>query len=506
MINPGLFGLSEITVVFMKILLVSPATPATFWSYKYALRFVGKKSAFPPLGLLTLAGMLPKRWELKLVDCDVKRLSTRDIDWADYVFLGGMVVHAPSIRQISARCRRRGKTVIAGGPVFTTGYENFHEIEHFVLGEAEEIIDEFIEDLEGGHLKAHYHPRQFPPIARAPLPRWDLIRMNDYATMSVQFSRGCPFNCEFCDVVIMNGHRPRTKSSRQMIAELEALKTRGWKSDVFMVDDNFIGNKARVKRFLRDLIEWRRRSGARFSFSTEASVNLADDAELMDLMVRAGFKRVFLGIETPNETALKECNKLQNAGRNLTDAVGAIQRAGMEVMGGFIIGFDSDTTTIFKRQLAFIQEAGIATAMVGLLTPLPRTRLFQRLEQENRLLEIPTGSNTDGKLHFIPSMGKEVLLEGYRGLMKTLYSPHTYYERALAFLRSHRVQGPSSPVTRSDVKGLVNAVWIMGFRERGRRAYWRFLAKAVWNNPRAFSRIISLAVQGYHFRQVATQL
>jgi len=396
----------------MKILLVSPRTPDTFWSFKHAVHFVSRKASMAPLGLLTVAAMLPPDWELKLVDLNVERLKDDDLRRADYVLVGAMLVQKESVREIAARCATLKKTVIAGGPLFTTGHEAFPEIQHFVLGEAEELMPQVVADLQNGRLQPVYRAVNHPDITGTPAPRWDLLNFRHYVTMSVQFSRGCPFDCEFCDIIVMNGRVPRTKTPAQLIAELDALRQRGWKDMVFIVDDNFIGNKQRTKALLRELIEWRRRERPGFGFLTEASVNLADDPELCALMVEAGFRKVFVGIETPSVEALEECHKLQNRNRDLVAAVQTLQRAGLEVMAGFIVGFDSDKKDIFKRQFDFIQRSGVATAMVGLLNALPQTRLWQRLRREGRLEAESTGNNTDAELNFKPKLNRDFLQSG----------------------------------------------------------------------------------------------
>ena len=380
----------------MKVLLISPPTPDTFWSFKHVLRFVSKRAAFPPLGLLTVAAMLPTDWQLKLVDLNVCSLTDDDLRWADYVMLSAMIVHKTSVSDIVDRCRGLGKPIIAGGPLFTTGHAAFPTIEHFVLGEAEELMPQVVEDMRRGTLRHIYTASSRPDITRVPVPRWDLIDLRHYVTMSVQFSRGCPFDCEFCDIIVMNGRVPRTKSPAQVVAELEALRRQGWRAMVFIVDDNFIGNKIQAKALLRELIEWRTRTGSEMGFLTEASANLADDPELCSLMVQAGFKKVFVGLETPSTEGLQECGKLQNCRRDLTESVQILQQAGLDVMGGFIVGFDSDPSDIFKRQFDFIQRSGVVTAMVGLLTALPETRLYRRLLQEGRLDGETTGNNTSG--------------------------------------------------------------------------------------------------------------
>jgi radical SAM superfamily enzyme YgiQ (UPF0313 family) len=363
----------------MKILLVSPKTPDTFWSFRHVLKFVAKKAAFPPLGLLTVAAMLPREWQLRVVDVNVAPLRDEDLRWADYVMISAMIVHQESVRAIVARCTALGRQVIAGGPLFTTGHEAFPEIPHFVLGEAEDIMPQLVEDLRRGCPQRIYRATGWPQLTETPLPRWDLIEMKHYVTMSVQFSRGCPFDCEFCDIIVMNGRVPRTKTPAQLVAELEELRRRGWREMVFVVDDNFIGDKARARTLLREIVAWRRRTRAEMGFLTEASVNLAADAELCALMVEAGFTKVFVGIETPSVESLEECHKVQNRGRDLVEVVRTLQRHGLEVMGGFIVGFDNDGWDIFKRQFEFIQRSGVVTAMVGLLTALPQTRLYHRL-------------------------------------------------------------------------------------------------------------------------------
>lgn len=490
----------------MRILLVSPAVPDTFWSFKHAVRFVSKKAAYPPLGLLTVAAMLPREWSLKLVDLTVSRLTEADINWADYVLVSAMIVQEDSTRQIVDRCAAKGKTVIAGGPLFSTGHERFPQIPHFVLGEAEDIMPTLVADMSAGRLKRIYEHSDKPDITKTPIPRWDLINLDDYATMPLQFSRGCPFNCEFCDIIVMYGREPRVKTPDQMIAELDALVDAGWDASVFIVDDNFIGNKVKVRALLHELIAWRKRRSARICFTTEASLNLADLPELMNLMVQAGFKKVFVGIESADEDSLLECAKVQNTRRDMAAAVRRIQNAGMEVMGGFILGFDSDKHTIFEQQRRFIQENGVVTAMVGLLNALPKTQLFARLKEEGRILRESTGNNLDAVLNFIPKLDREVLIEGYRSLVKQLYAPKAYYRRALTFLREYHPSGPPIPMTWTDVKAFIRSLWILGVRTRGRREYWKYLTKTLVLHPRAFSEAACIAIMGHHFRQVAANI
>jgi radical SAM superfamily enzyme YgiQ (UPF0313 family) len=490
----------------MRILLVYPQNPDTFWSFKHVLRFVSKRSTFPPLGLLTIAAMLPSDWQLKLVDLNVERLKDSDLRWADYVMISAMIIHKQSVHDIVARCTALMKPVIAGGPLFTTGHDAFPAIQHFVLGEAEDVMPQLVADMSAGTLQPQYSPTDRPDIKRVPAPRWDLINFKHYVTMAVQFSRGCPYDCEFCDIIIMNGRVPRTKAHAQLIAELDALRLQGWKDMVFIVDDNFIGDKNRTKALLRELIAWRERVQPSMGFFTEASVNLADDTELCDLMVKAGFKKVFVGIETPSAESLQECHKVQNRGRDLVETVKTLQRAGLEVMGGFIVGFDSDRQDVFKEQFDFIQRSGVVTAMVGLLSALPQTKLYHRLKQEGRLVADATGNNTEAVLNFKPRLNREFLQSGYRDLMKRLYEPKAYYQRIRTFLKHHRPSGPRLRLSPSDVKAFLKSLWLLGIWDRNRHTYWRFFWSTLLRRPGQLRYAIELAIIGYHFRRVASRL
>ncbi|NOS71365.1 MAG: B12-binding domain-containing radical SAM protein [Verrucomicrobia bacterium] len=490
----------------MNVLMISPQTPDTFWSFKHVLRFVSKKSTFPPLGLLTVAAMLPREWQITLVDLNVTRLRDEDLRRADVVMLTAMIVHEASVREVVARCTALGKCVVAGGPLFTTGHEAFPEIQHFVLGEVEELMPQLVADLQAGRLQKIYQATTRPSMTLSPVPRWDLIDLKHYVTMAVQFSRGCPFDCEFCDIIVMNGRVPRTKSPAQVIAELEVLRERGWKDMVFVVDDNFIGNKTRTRALLHELIAWRRRTKPEMGFLTEASVNLADDAELRALMVAAGFTKVFVGIETPVADSLVECRKVQNQGRDLVEAVQTLQRDGLQVMGGFIVGFDNDQPDIFKRQFEFIQRSGVVTAMVGLLSALPQTRLYQRLKREGRLETKSSGNNTDATLNFQPKLNREFLQTGYRELMKKLYEPRAYYQRIRTFLTNHRAGAVSLRLSWTDFMAFVKSFWLLGVWYRGRVAYWRFFWGTLLRRPHQFRYGMELAIVGHHFRRVAQRL
>ena len=490
----------------MKVLLVYPPNPDTFWSFKHVLRFVSKKAAFPPLGLLTVAAMLPPAWHLKLIDLNVSDLCDDDLLQVDYVFLSGMIVHRQCAHEIAARCAALGRTVIAGGPLFTTGYRDFPEIPHFVLGEAEDVIGPLIADMERGSLRPRYQDVDWPDVRKSPVPRWDLVRLRDYVTMPVQFSRGCPFACEFCDIVIMNGRVPRTKDPVQVVSELEALRLAGWKDMVFIVDDNFIGHRKRARDLLASLIDWRRRVSPRMGFLTQASVNLADHVELCKLMVEAGFKKVFLGIETPSSNGLEECGKTHNSKRDLADAVQTLQRHGLEVMGGFIVGFDTDPPDIFARQFEFIQRTGVVTAMVGLLTALPQTALYRRLAHEGRLLTESCGNNTDAAINFVTRLDRDSIISGYKELMRKLYAPPDYSRRIRACLRALDSRGPALRLSWADLQAFLKSVWLLGVWHRGRRAYWGLFWWTLLSRPRKFHSAMELSILGHHFRQIARAL
>ncbi len=489
----------------MKILLVYPKVEETFWSFKHALKIVRRKAAFPPLGALTVAAMLPDHWQKKLVDMNVRNLKEKDIKWADYVYISAMVAQQKSARDVVNLCKELGVKTVGGGPLFFSYHNDFEDMDHIVVGEGEAIVPQFVEDLENGSAKHFYRSDEHPPLDRAPVPQWDLIRFKDYVTMSVQYSRGCPYNCEFCDIIVMNGRIPRTKSNDQVLNELESLYKRGWRGSVFIVDDNFIGNKKKVKGLLRKVIQWQEDHKHPFSFFTEASVDLAEDPELMDLMVEAGFNKVFLGLETPAEESLKECGKKQNLKRDLSESVRIIQQHGLNVMGGFIIGFDNDPLDIFQRQVEFIQNNGVVTAMIGLLTALPGTRLYQRLQNEGRLLFKSSGNNTDitGSLNFIPKMDREAILKGYQWVMNTLYSPEQYYERILNFLKYYQPRAKTK-ILFSDITTFLRSFWYLGiWDQRGtRKYYWKLLKKALFNYRNSLADVVTLAIYGYHFRKL----
>jgi radical SAM superfamily enzyme YgiQ (UPF0313 family) len=487
----------------MKVLFVYPEFPDTYWSFRHALSFEGKQSAFPPLGLLTVSAMLPDAWERRLVDMNVRKLKESDIEWADIVFLSAMIVQKDSLERVVARCKARGKRVVVGGPYVSTSAEQLPDADHIFVGEAETTLPEFIHDLERGVARRLYQAAERPGLNLTPVPHFRLAELGRYSAMSVQYSRGCPFQCEFCDIIEIYGRVPRTKTNEQMLCELDALRSTGWRGLVFIVDDNFIGNKRNVKRLLPELVTWSERHQRPFSFITEASVNLAEDDALLEMMRRANFRRVFLGIETPVEESLKEAQKGQNTRRDLLESVKKIQSYGMEVMAGFIVGFDNDPEDIFERQIKFIRESAIPLAMVGLLTALPDTQLWRRLKREGRLLHESGGNNTEGSLNFIPRMDTARLIEGYQRILRTIYSPAEYYQRALDCL-SHLTEGPEPRSSRllSDAAAFFRVILALGVLDRERAEFWRYLRRAVTHHRQNFAHAITLAAMGYHFRKL----
>jgi len=488
----------------MKILLVYPKYPITFWSFNYALKFISKKASLPPLGLLTVAAMLPAEWEVRLVDKNVKKLTDADLRWADYVFLSAMSIQRESTERIILRCKSLGVKIIAGGPLFTSMPEEFGDVDHLILNEAEITLPLFLADLKEGKARHLYTSSLWADLATTPVPRFDLLDNKRYASMNIQYSRGCPFDCDFCNITVLYGRVPRTKDTSQVLSELDAIYRRGFRGSVFIVDDNFIGNKGKLKKdVLPAIISWMEKRKHPFTLYTEASINLADDAELMQLMVRAGFDQVFIGIESPNDESLAECSKLQNRNRDLVASVRKIQQAGMEVQAGFIVGFDKDPAIIFERLIEFIQVSGIVTAMVGLLNAPHGTKLYDRMKEEGRLVKSPTGDNTDFSINFIPKMSRETLLTGYNTILKTIYSPKHYYARIKTFLKGHHpARIRSGNLSLNYVMAGFKSAVRLGIIGKERYQYWKLFFWSLFRRPRLFPLAITLAIYGFHFRKV----
>jgi radical SAM superfamily enzyme YgiQ (UPF0313 family) len=487
----------------MKVLLLYPEFPDTFWSFRHALKFIRKKAASPPLGLLTVAALLPAEWPKRLVDLSVTGLTDGDLAWADWAMISAMAVQQDAARRLIARCKAAGLTVVAGGPLFTAEHESFEGVDHFVLNEAELTLPPLLADLERGRPRRIYTTDRFADIRRTPAPLWTLANPRHYAAMSLQYSRGCPYHCDFCNVTALFGHRPRTKSAPQVIGELNALYELGWRGSIFFVDDNFIGNRRQLKgELLPALIAWRRSRPGGITFYTEVSIDLADDESLVAMMVEAGFDMVFIGIETPNDAGLAESSKHHNRRANLVEDVKRLQRAGLQVQGGFIVGFDSDPPSIFRQQVEFIQKSGIVTAMVGLLQAPRGTRLYERLQREGRLLGETSGDNVSFTTNIIPAMSMETLREGYQRLLRSIYAPKPFYQRLKNFLREYRPPKVRVPLRFQYKMALLRSILRLGVLGRERIHYWKMLLWTLVNRPNLLPTAVTLAIYGYHFRKV----
>lgn len=487
----------------MNILLIYPEFPDTFWSFKYALKFIRRKATFPPLGLLTVAAMLPSEWAKRLVDVNVTKLSEKDLKWADYAFFSSMVIQRKSAHQLIKQCKEAGVKIVAGGPLFTSEHEQFKDVDHFVLNEAEITLPPFLEDLKNGCAKPVYATPEFADIRETATPLWNLVSMSKYASMVIQYTRGCPYQCEFCDVTELFGHRTRTKTTEQITTELDTFYNLGWRGNVFFVDDNLIGNKKSLKQeLLPSLLKWQKNHES-ITFNTEVSINLASDELLMQMMSDAGFNTVFVGIETPDPVSLAECGKKQNKDRDLAEDVRRIQRAGIQVQAGFIVGFDNDTPTIFQRQIDFIQKTGIVTAMVGLLQAPSGTRLYERLKKEGRLLGRMSGDNVDGTTNIIPNMDPEIFREGYKKILRHIYSPENYYERIKTLFLEYRAPKIKGKITLDHILGLITSIYYLGILGKERGQFWHLLFWTTLHRRELFPLAVTLAVYGHHFRKVS---
>jgi len=493
----------------MKILLIHPEYENTFWNVKKVLRVLGKKAAYPPLGLLTVAAMLPAHWEKKLIDMNCETLKEKHIKWADYVLISSIVGQKHSTKEVVDKVQKIGKTVIAGGSLFTIDWKEFSNIDTMVLGESEEIISVLVKDMENKNLKKIYSMEDFPTIQKTPVPAWDLVNLPYYNSVCIQISRGCPYNCEFCDVVQLNGRIPRIKSKDKITAELDSVYKLGWRAGVFFVDDNFIGNKAIIKKeILPAIIEWQKERKYPFTLSTQASINMSDDSELMELMIKAGFATVFIGIETPDPDGLQECGKYHNINRNMLESVKKMQNMGFEVNAGFILGFDSDKDTIFQNQINFIQKSGIVAAMVGILNVSPKSRLHERLKRANRLIDDTNSSDKNTselfKLNFIPKMKASKLLDGYSEVLKTIYSPRCYFARIRTFLREYKPKRlKRAKVSVYHLRGLFSSLWFLGIKEKGRRYYWNLILWSLFRRPGLLPYAFGLPLGLLHFKTLA---
>jgi radical SAM superfamily enzyme YgiQ (UPF0313 family) len=479
----------------MRILLIHAEFPCSYWGFQHALPLTGRRAVMPPLGLCTVAALLPAEWELRLVDLNIEPLDDATLAWAEAVLIGGMLVQAPSMQQLIGRVRAAGRRCVVGGPAATTAPELFAEADVVFQGEVEGRSDALVEAIRGdGPARVATGP--LPPLGATTPPRYDLVRRDLYTTMALQTSRGCPYACEFCDVVEIFGRTPRVKPAEAVVGELDRLYRLGWRGNVFVVDDNFIGNLKAARALLPAIAAWQERHGHPFELYTEASVNLAREEALLAAMVRAGFTAVFVGIETPSTSALREVGKTQNLRVDLGEAVERITRAGLEVMGGFIVGFDSDDATTFAAQRDFLADAPIPLAMVGLLTALPGTALWRRLERTGRLRRRSGGDQFD-RPNFEPAMDEAALLEGYADLLATLYAPDAYGRRCRA--AATRLGPRAKRRLRPDALRIAaRAVWQLGVRGPRRALFWRLVGPALLRSPAAIEAAITHAAQGEH--------
>jgi len=484
----------------MRVLLVYPSFPKTYWGAEHSLALVGKKSMLPPLGLITVASLLPRAWAVRLADLNVRPLDAAELEWADVVFVSGMLVQRDSLHAVARAARARGKPVVAGGAYASTSPDAIAaEVDCVVVGEAEELMASLVDALErGGPLPRRLEADEYPDVTKAPTPRYDLLDISAYQSMGVQWSRGCPFNCEFCDIIEIFGRRARTKTPAQLLVELDAIHATGFRGSLFIVDDNFIGNKVEARRLLPPLAGWMRAHHDPFYLYTEASLNLATDDALIDAMVDAGFSSVFIGIETPDDEALRHTQKLQNTTVDAAEAVAKLTRRGLEVMAGFIVGFDTDDAGAVERQRAWIGRSPIPLAMVGILIALPGTQLERRLEREGRLVHESGGDNFM-RTNFVTTLDEPTLLEGYARLLADIYSPAAFYARALRCMAlcpvdRNRYRHPLGP----GLACIARAVWHEGVRSRHRAAFWRFFGQALLQSPRRLPRAVGFAINAAH--------
>lgn len=482
------------------VLMIFPRfNPNSFWSLRAACEIYGARCPAPPLGMMTLAALLPREWNIRLVNRNAEELNPADLAWADMVMTGGMLPQRPDCLEVIRMAQALGKPVVVGGPDVMSSPERFAHADFLVQGEAEGIIGQFIEAWNAGARTGRFEAEKFTTdITASPIPRFDLIDFNHYLFVGVQFSRGCPFNCEFCDIIELFGRVPRSKTVPQMLAELQALHDAGYRGHVDFVDDNLIGNKKALKQFLPALEAWQKATGYPFKFSTEASINLADDAELLDMMRRANFFAIFIGIESPDTATLVSTRKKQNTRRSLAESVHKIHAAGMMVVAGFIVGFDTEELGVAEAMIDCIEATSIAGCMVGLLTALPTTQLTRRLEGEGRLLPFADetlGDQCTAGLNFVTRRPRVEILKDYRTILEAVYRPAAYFERVRRAGRNLRC--PSHPVTarpvvsRRDKMTLLRLMWRMTvLRPFLARHFWRTFVDIARNNPSALELVV----------------
>jgi radical SAM superfamily enzyme YgiQ (UPF0313 family) len=501
----------------IKALLIWPRFPPSFWGFEGVLQMLPEAAMTPPLGLITVAALCPSSWSLRLLDHAFDEIGEEDYQWADLVMVSSMHAQRVDTQSVLAQARALGKRTFIGGPWASSEPDRLqHLADHVLVGEAEEIFATIATDLERGTARAVYRVSEKPDMSRSPIPRFDLLRRQMYTSMPVQFSRGCPFQCDFCDIITIYGRKPRVKSPQQLISELDTLRALGWRNEVFIVDDNFIGNSKNALQLARELAEWGNRNNRVFSFYTEASVDLGDRPELMAAMVEANFMYVFLGIESPSAEALNSSKKFQNLRKNNLEQIHTIQESGLWVLGGFIVGFDSDDETIFDRQRDFIERAGITWAMAGMLQAPPTTPLYDRMKQEGRLFEDSEGTSNFSVPNFRTRMPLSTLMNGLSRLLSDLYAPDAYFERAFHSLQlwnSRPIQRPPDLPISYNLRLLVQSIWRQGIRSSYQGAYWKFfwrILRNYLNNPAKLWMGSMILLAGHHFllyaHEVANEL
>lgn len=492
----------------MKVLLLYPKFPQSFWSYDRLMEMADLKAMIPPLGIITVAALLPTDWEIRFCDRNVQEETEADWQWCDLVILSAMLVQKPDFLELVKKARQLGKKVAAGGPYPTSVTQESIDagIDYLILDEGEITIPLFIEAINRGDRNGIFRATEKPDVSQSPMPRFDLLNLDAYLMMAIQFSRGCPFNCEFCDIISLYGRKPRTKEPHQAIAELETLYHLGWRGSLFIVDDNFIGNQRNVKRFLRELIPWMQSHNFPFTFITEASVNLAEDDELLELMGQAGFYAVFLGIETPDQDSLQVTRKVQNTRNPLVEACNKINEAGLLIYAGFILGFDGERAGAGDRIRAFVEETSIPQPMLGILQAPHNTALWDRLEKENRLLtdhENQTGDQNT-LMNFIPTRPIEEIAQEYVQSFWNLYEPVQYLRRCLnQCLKIQQVNTTRQSMQFPLGKGLrlvAQLIWLQGIRRPEIRAqFWQQLWIILWQKPQLLNMYLGLCAAGEHF-------
>ena len=489
----------------MRVLLIYPVFPQTFWSYDKILELVDRQVLLPPLGMLTVAAILPQEWEFKLVDRNIREVSEAEWEWAELVIFSAMIVQKSDLLEQIQEAKRRDKLVAVGGPYATSlpDEPKAAGADFLILDEGEITLPLFVEAIAQGETSGTFRAAEKPDVTITPIPRYDLLEFDAYDSMSVQFSRGCPFQCEFCDIIVLYGRKPRTKDPAQLLKELDYLYELGWRRSIFMVDDNFIGNKRNVKLLLKELKAWQEAHQYPFDFNTEASVDLASDPELMQLMVQCNFNAVFLGIETPDESSLQLTKKFQNTRSSLADTVDQIIRAGLRPMAGFIIGFDGEEKGAGTRIIDFVEEAAIPTAMFGMLQALPLTALWSRLEKENRLRDSTRlDINQTTLMNFVPTRPIEDIANEYIEAFWTLYEPKTYLDRVYrCFLKLGAPQHESSFTMPNwvDIRALAIVIWRQGIKRNTRWKFWHHLFSIFRHNPAVWEHYLTMCAHNEHF-------